>query len=193
MRFIRIVAAKRLRLVRLKNLSRRELNRKLDHRKSARRKESLKLLGSPDDKSAKLEIQHQTARIAELKQVREMLPHSFHKFLVISSSWHSPMLYGFCRDNSCSHRVFKSSKVTLRGSSIRDWFPAKEGCCAHPFVSLKRANRLNISAECTTCRQASVVRNVSVESSKILWPKVDWPNLGMLGDSMLPKGDPRLL
>jgi hypothetical protein len=187
------VATKKLRMVRLKKLSRRELNRRLDDQKSKRRKQSEKLLSVPDDELARVRIQQQTATIGELKQVREMLPHPVHRFLVVSSSRNGPMLYGFCRDSSCRHRVFKSSTVTVPGSSIKDWFLASQGGCAHPHVSLKRANHFDISVVCATCGQKSVVRNVFVESRHVLWPKVNWPKLGMLGDSMLPKGDPRLL
>jgi hypothetical protein len=188
-----MLATKKLRMVKLKRLSRRELNRRLDNQKSRRRKQSEKLLTVPDDELAQVRIQQHTATIGELKQVREMLPHPVHRFLVVSSSRQGRMLYGFCRDSGCRLRVFKSSTVTVPGLSIKDWFPASQGGCTHPFVSLKRAKNFDISAVCVTCRQTSVVQNVFVESRHLLWPKVDWPNLSMLGDSMLPKGDPRLL
>lgn len=188
-----IVAAKKLRLIRLRKLNRRELNNRLNRHKAARRRQSLELLIYPRDALAKTRERQLTARISELKQAKESLPHAQHRFLVISSSRHGPMLYAFCRDSTCRHRVFKSSTVTVLGSSIKDWFLADIGSCSHPVVSLKRAKHFNISAVCLNCRQSSLVRNVFVESRNVLRPRVDWRRLGMLGDSMLPKGDPRLV
>lgn len=182
-----------MRLLRLKKLNRRELNRQLDDHKTARRRQSLMLLSNPGDALAEVEERQLTNRIRELKQVKEGLPHPQHKFLVVSSSRHGPMLYAFCRGSSCRHRVFKSYKVTVRGSSIKDWFLAGQDGCAHPSVSLKRAKHFDISATCLNCGQSYLVRNMFVKSSEVLWPKIDWTTLGRLGDSMLPKGDPRLI
>lgn len=83
--------------------------------------------------------------------------------------------------------------VTIPGETAKEWFQANRGGCLHPVVSLKRGKHLNISAACLTCKGSTVVRNVFVKASDLIRPKIDWSKLGMLGDSMLPKGDPRLL
>jgi hypothetical protein len=137
------MTAKKLRLVRLKKLHRQELVRRLEKQKSFRRKQSLRLLRNPGDPTAKITERQLTGIIGELKQVREMLPHPEHKFLVISSSRRGPMLYAFCRNKSCRHRVFKSLSITVPGSSIEDKFWGDKRECAHPKVSLRRGKHFN--------------------------------------------------
>ena len=187
------MTGKKLRLLRLKKLNRQELNRRLDSQKSYRRKESLALSNNPHDSMAKIGEQELTRRIGELKQMKGMLPHPQHKFLVVSSSRHGPMLYAFCRDKTCRHRVFKALTITTAGSPIEDSLWGDQGMCPHSVVSLRRGKHFNISAVCLTCGQSAVVRNVFVKSRDVVLPKISWSSLGMLGDSMLPRGDPRLL
>jgi hypothetical protein len=102
------------------------------------------------------------------------------------------MLYVFCRDNSCRYRILKTPEMTVSGVSLKDDFARIGGECNHPKVVLKRSQHFNISATCQACNQTVMTRNVYVESKDVLSPKVDW-SMRSTGDSMLPKGDPRLL
>jgi hypothetical protein len=117
--------------------------------------------------------------------------HSEHKSLVISASRRGPMLYIFCRDDSCRHRIAKSPEVTVSGSSLEKDFVGVE--CSHPKVVLNRTKHFNIAAKCLSCNQTVLTKNVYVESKDVFSPKVNWSKVSNLGDSMLPKGDPRLL
>lgn len=183
---------RKLRLVRLKKLNRKDLNELVESRKNFRLRESLKLLNNPDNSDAKIEVRRLTGIIGDLKQAREKLPHPKHKFLVVSASRRGPMLYAFCREKGCRHRVFKSLSITVPGSAIGNGL-GDRGECTHPTVSLRRGKHFDVSAVCLTCGQSTTLRDVFVRSTIVLQPKIDWPNLGRLGDSMLPKGDPRLL
>ena len=119
--------------------------------------------------------------------------HSEHTSLVISASRQGPMLYGFCRNNNCRHRILKSLEIIVSGISLKKEFERIGGECTHPKVALKRSKHFNILATCQVCHQTVTVRNVFLESKDVLSPRFDCAKIDDLGDSILPKGDPRLL
>ena len=85
-----------------------------------------------------------------------------------------------------------ASSVLIEGSSARDAIGGIVNRCEHPKVMLKRAKHFDISATCQSCRHSVLIRNAFVESWNVIAPKVNWSK-GSGGDSMLPKGDSRLL
>ena len=202
---------------RAKNPDRRKVDRRLHRHKTARLRHSERLLVNPDDVEARRRFEEHTASIKSLKRIRQILAdptqfqiglgarmhvpekkehkgrfgsHAGHTSLVVSSSRHGPMLYVFCREEDCRKRVLKASSLVISGLSAREAIGGIAGECEHREVVLKRARHFDISATCPTCGQSSVVRNVFVESWSIV-SKANTRRGG--GDSVLPRGDPRLL
>lgn len=197
---------------------RRDLKRikmRLHREKSARLRQAESLLANPSDVKARIGFEQHSAKIKNLKQMRQTLlsnepspvpdwqrsavveqaeskPHQIHSSLVVSSSRHGPMLYVFCRDRNCRRRIRKAKSISILG------LPAKEAIgeineeCEHLEVVLKRAKHFDISVTCKSCNKMVLVRNVYVENWNVTRPETKWSK-GAGGDSRLPKGDPRLL
>lgn len=202
---------------RVKDPDRRRINRKLNRQKSAKLRQSVRLLKDPNDVEARRRFEEHSSSIKSLKRIRQVLSfqsqpphepeapvhvnekrehkgrfgsHSGHTSLVVSSSRHGPMLYAFCRNQDCRRRAFKASSIVISGSSAREAIGGATGECEHKEVALKRSRHFNVSATCLSCGQSSIVRNVYLES----WSVVSKANAKRGGgDSILPRGDPRLL
>lgn len=202
---------------RTKNPDQRKVDRRLHRHKTARLRHSERLLVNPDDVEARRRFEEHTASIKSLKRIRQILAdppqlqdapgahthvpekkehkgrfgsHAGHTSLVVSSSRHGPMLYVFCREEDCRRRVLKASSLVISGLSAREAIGGIAEGCEHRKVVLKRGRHFDISATCLACGQSSVVRNAFVES----WSMVSRVNTRRGGgDSVLPRGDPRLL